>query len=408
MRQALFVIAGLGIFLIIPGAPASAQNPYAAAYTVNASVISNFDITQRKVLLGALGASGNLDKIAVEQLTDDRLKLQAARENGVRLPPGALVQGLEEFAARRDMSGADLAAQLKNIGVTQQAIDDFLVSGLLWRTVVQGRFRARATPSDADLDAVLQISASGQQQSVLISELGMPFAELGETETRDLAKRLSIQLDGRGDFGAAVRRYSRAASAQNDGSLGWVQTSGLPTGLAGQILSLMPGEVTAPIEVPEGIIIIKLHNIRTDASRRPPDLSIAYGKLSVPLARNAGAKAEAAAQKRLREVMDRVITCRDAASLAGDFGAESGRFGPVSVGDISGNLALQLARLDPGESTIFRDSGGMSLILLCTRQIDVDPEQREALRSRLFSQRINSFGQGYLQELRRDAVIIEQ
>ena len=37
-----------------------------------------------------------------------------------------------------------------------------------------------------------------------------------------------------------------------------------------------------------------------------------------------------------------------------------------------------------------------------------DPEVREALRQQLFAERITSFGQGYLQELLGDALIVER
>ncbi len=37
-----------------------------------------------------------------------------------------------------------------------------------------------------------------------------------------------------------------------------------------------------------------------------------------------------------------------------------------------------------------------------------DPEVREALRQQLFTERITSFGQGYLQELLGDALIVER
>ena len=75
-----------------------AANPYAPAITVNDGVITYYDIDQRMRLLGALGAGGDLRELAVEQLTEDRLKLQAADELGIELPEGTVEAGLEEFA----------------------------------------------------------------------------------------------------------------------------------------------------------------------------------------------------------------------------------------------------------------------------------------------------------------------
>jgi parvulin-like peptidyl-prolyl isomerase len=72
--------------------------------------------------------------------------------------------------------------------------------------------------------------------------------------------------------------------------------------------------------------------------------------------------------------------------------------------------------LSPGQVTRpLPISGGVAIIKLVSIQrvppqpIDADdPEVREALRQRLFTERITSFGQGYLQELLGDAIIVER
>ena len=60
-------------------------------------------------------------------------------------------------------------------------------------------------------------------------------------------------------------------------------------------------------------------------------------------------------------------------------------------------------------------SGGLAIIKLVSvnqvrpEPIDAsDPAVREELRQQLFTERINSFGQGYLQELLGDALIVER
>ena len=71
-------------------------------------------------------------------------------------------------------------------------------------------------------------------------------------------------------------------------------------------------------------------------------------------------------------------------------------------------LGGTLDLLDPGDKEIIRDGRGVVLVMLCGRSGEVSPEDRESLRARLFNQRMNAFAQGYLQELRGDAVIEER
>ena len=80
------------------------------------------------------------------------------------------------------------------------------------------------------------------------------------------------------------------------------------------------------------------------------------------------------------------------------------------------SFRTQVLLLRPGQVTRpLPISGGVAIVkLVSIRQVRPetppadDPEARAALRERLFSERINSFGQGYLQELLGDALIVEK
>ncbi|MEM8742662.1 MAG: peptidylprolyl isomerase, partial [Pseudomonadota bacterium] len=52
-----------------------------------------------------------------------------------------------------------------------------------------------------------------------------------------------------------------------------------------------------------------------------------------------------------------------------------------------------------------RVATGMAVIVLCARTGGTDTSSIEQIRGRLISERMTSFAQGYLQELRRDAVV---
>lgn len=72
---------------------ARAQNPFEPAILVNSSVITHYDIDQRIALLNALGARGDLRKQAIDQLTEDRLKVQAAKEMEIECPRARSMRG---------------------------------------------------------------------------------------------------------------------------------------------------------------------------------------------------------------------------------------------------------------------------------------------------------------------------
>lgn len=303
------VLTALAILFAALAAPVLAANPYAPVITVNSSVITEYDIGQRMKLLDALGATGDLRKLAVKQLTEDRIKVQAAKAMGITLADGAVQAGIEEFATNRGLTMADVTEVLKVRGIDQQTMNDFVESGLMWREVIGSRFRARSMPTDADLDQAMAMRARRPQEMLYMAELALPFAERGEPETVALANQLYSRISRGADFGALAQEYSRSSSAEQGGALPPVPATQLPQDFRTQVLLLRPGQTTRPLPISGGIALIKLLSIK----QVPPD----------------------------------------------------------------------------------------------SKAVDT-PEAREQLRQQLFSERINSFGQGYLQELLGDALIVQK
>jgi peptidyl-prolyl cis-trans isomerase SurA len=251
----------LAVLLLITAQPVPAQNPFSPAITVNSGVITHYDIAQRMRLLEALGASGELRTLATDQLVEDRIKVQAAAELGLELPPGALEAGLEEFASSRGLTIDDVLRVLVARNIDRQTLDDFIESGLIWREVVTSRFRSRAMPSEADLDAAFELDSTTPREVLQLAEIALPFAERGEAATIALAERLSRDLSRGGNFTAAVRQYSRSATASRDGLMDPVSARQLPPEIRSQVLLLSPGQVTRPFPIGGGLAILKLVSI---------------------------------------------------------------------------------------------------------------------------------------------------
>jgi peptidyl-prolyl cis-trans isomerase SurA len=266
-------IAGIILTALVLGlaAPAPAANPYAPVRTINGDVITDYDIDQRMSLLDALGAEGDLRGLALEQLTEDRLKLQAGEQIGFELPEDAVLGGIEEFAASRGIALDEVLRILEARDIDRQAMDDYVEAGLVWREVVGARFRNLAMPTDAEIDAALAAEANRLIDVYTLGEIALPYAERGRAETERLAQDLYRELSLGGDFVAAVRQFSRSESARNDGRVEPMPLGAMPGPLRAAVEPLGAGEVSAPVEIAGGIALLKVLDIRRERPRPDPE-----------------------------------------------------------------------------------------------------------------------------------------
>ncbi|MEM8570834.1 MAG: peptidylprolyl isomerase [Pseudomonadota bacterium] len=250
-----------------------AANPYAPIRTINGDVITDYDIEQRANLLDALGAEGDLEALALEQLIDDRLKIQSGNALGFILPEGAVFAGLEEFAATRGMSLDQVLTILEAREIDRQAMDDYVEAGLVWREVVGVRFRDLSLPSDTDVDAAMANRARETVDVYQLAEIALPYSERGRVETSRLADELYRELSLGGNFAQTAQQFSRADSAPQGGQVEDMSFDQIPPPLQTALQGLSPGDVTQPIEIAGGVAIIKLIAIRQEVPEPNPEVT---------------------------------------------------------------------------------------------------------------------------------------
>ncbi len=375
-----------------------AQNPYSAAYAVNDSIITHFDIDQRTRLLRALGSSGgNIRQSAVEQLIDDRLKLAAARNSGAQISDASLLRGIEAAASTAGTTSENLWNRARGRGVSRLAFEEYYRTRLIWREIVQARFRQIADPTSIEIDNAINAAAAVTQESILLAEIALPFAERGEEATIAFAERLSRDLNNGANFDDAVRNFSRSATAQNGGRIGWLSPDRLPGPIAVQVLGLRAGQVSAPVRVSTGVLLLKVISMRVISSPLKKQLTLKYAVLDLSNVSNATSVA--------RNMQSGLDECSDVNSTATSFAQGSGIFGPVAVEEIPTDIALILARLTPSHSEILVNGNSIKLIQLCERTTDLGEEIRQRVANGVFGQKLGSLAEGLLLELRRTAII---
>ncbi|MEQ9258279.1 MAG: peptidylprolyl isomerase [Roseovarius sp.] len=407
-RPALLSLAGLATCLSLWAAvpSAQAQSLFSPAIRVNDEAITWFEIEQRARMMTLFRAPGDPERIAREQLIEDRLKLDAAEANGIVVSEAAVADAMEEFANRGDMSTEDMVSALEQAGVDRSSFRDFVLAGVTWREVVRARFANRVSVDEDDVErARLALSGTTGVQ-VLLSEIVLPVPEGQMQQVMQRANELS-EIESFSEFAAAARRFSAAPSAQNDGRLEWTSITQLPEQVRSVVLALAPGEVTEPLATQQAVALLQLRDIAETATPDPRYSAIEYAMYYID-----GGRSEAAL-KRAAEVEARVDVCDDLYGIAQDQSPEVLVRESKAPGEIPQDIAMQLGPLDPGEvSTALTRNNGQTLVflMLCGRSPELGEEgpSPEELSNFIRNRRLDSYAKGYLEQLRAEARIVEK
>lgn len=395
---ALLALSGAGL-----AQPAAAQaSPFAPQVIVNDGVVTVWEVEQRRRFYEVLGLPGDAAREAVERLIEDRLRLQAAQQLGIRASEADIADGIAEFAGRANLSPEEFTAALAEEGVAPETLRAFVEAGVVWREVVRTRFASRVQVTEAEIDRALALTSRQGGARVLLSELILPATEEYVAETGPLAERLSGSIRSEAEFAEAARRFSVARTREAGGRLDWMPLANVPADVAPVLLSLAPGQVTPPIRLGNVIALFLLRGIDEGVPAAPEAIAVDYAQFLIPGGASAEARAEA---ERIAARLDR---CDDLYGVAKGLPEERLIRETRAQSELPPDIALELARLDDNEVSVELVRGDARvLLMLCGRTAAMaEGPSREEIRTRLLNQRIAAYAEGYLAELRADAHIV--
>jgi peptidyl-prolyl cis-trans isomerase SurA len=320
----------------------------------------------------------------------------------VELTEKDITAGLEEFAGRADLSVEEFQTGLAENGVEPETFRDFVQANLVWREVIRARFVPRVIVSDGDVKRALAVTNQRGDVRVALAELIIPAPPGQEADALALAQELSATIQSVDDFAAAAAQYSAAPSAADGGDVGWLELGNLPPTIRALILPLGIGGVTQPIPIPNAVALFQLRGL--EDTGKPAIEAVELDYMQILLPDGDGGAAEAA---RLRANADQ---CDDLFGLTKGLPADQVVRTKLPAGEVPRDIGLELAKLDPGESSFgLRRGAARVFLMLCTRNVEIaeNPPTPEAIRDQLINQRLAAFADSYLNQLRAAAIIRE-
>ncbi len=393
------LIAGMLLF----GGPLTAQGLFSPVVIVNDSVITAFEVEQRQQFLTLLNAPRSSRDAVVEELIDERLRATVVNSVGLDLSEEALQAGMEEFAARVNLSAEEFIVVLEENGVAKETFQDFVRVGVAWREYIGARFGPRLEVTEEEIDQALGSSTGSTDIRVLVSEIIIPAPAERLAEVEEIATLIAASTS-EAEFSEYARQYSATATRDQGGRLGWQSLSNLPPVLRPLLLGLAPGEVTDPIPIPNAVALFQLRDIQEAGTQPEEFAAIDYAIYYIP-----GGRSEAGlnAARKVRSEIDR---CDDLYGVAQGQPPETLERGSRPPAEIPADVALELSKLDPGEtSTALTRNNGETLVflMLCGRTAVANQDvNRDQAASSLRAQRLTAIADSFLEQLRADARIV--
>ena len=397
-----FIFLTVALSLIGP-IYAQTESAFIPEIKVNDLAITRHEIEQRALLLEFFEVPGNSMDLAREQLIEDRLKIDAANTVGFALNEDELLYAMDELANRNQFTTAELLRAMSSAGIHESTFREFVRAGQTWRQLVQARFSSRVIVSEGDIERARLAISQADGVRVLLSEIFIPASRSEAQKIQEFADRLS-GTKSFSAFESAARRFSAASTRDAGGRLDWLPISELPPQFQTAILGLTPGEVTDPLHYNDAFVLFQLRDIEEAGDPGQDYAFIEYAEFTIPSEQS---------EETLARVKAETDTCDDLYGLAKDMPEDMLKVTSLPPSEISSDIVRELEYLDSGEisARLTRNNGETRLLLmLCSRGplIEGEGPTPDQLSNYIGNLQLDSFSQGYLEQLRAEARIIER
>ena len=290
------IIIVISLFLSPFTSLAQSTNTFNVAVEVNDQIITNYEISQRIIMLETFGAKSVSKKEVINSLINERLFTYSAIELEALPNDSEIDKGLDDFAKRGNLNKKDLLAYLDSRNVSQETLIAYITAGLTQRKVIQKKF----------------------VNNIIISQ---------------------------GDVASAI-------DTEN-------------------VLSKSNSNVIEYIE-------LTFSNLVSD-------------KKSL---------------KQLSTINKMVDNCLDLQSEAKNYENINLEMHKKKTNDLQKDVLGKLNNLDIYETKLLKNSNNINyLLMLCSRNSEMDEDTIETLRNKIFNSRINKIGNTYIQQLKGEAFI---
>jgi peptidyl-prolyl cis-trans isomerase SurA len=195
-----------------------------------------------------------LRKKALEELIEERLKLQEAKKLGVLTGDDEVEKAFKGLAERNKMTSEQFAAHLKNQGADARVMKARFKASFSWRDVIRRRFGHQINVSSREVDRIAATASAGDD-TLELQVHKITLAVPGKIDQQQVARRLTEAESLRQRFAGCKSTAALAKDASNARfeDLGWRKATALGEPTRTMLINAGEGEMVPASPTAAGV-----------------------------------------------------------------------------------------------------------------------------------------------------------
>jgi len=230
---------------------------------VNNEIITNQDLKKRRAFLKLRRTKGDLKKLALKELVDERIKMQEATRLKTRAGDKQVNEAFKSFAGGNKLKPSQLATVLNKNGITADHFKEFIRGQISWNRTVGAKFQndIRSKNRKTSLSAIRKSGGKKPETNEYI--LQQVIFVIPSSKRKSSLERRKAEAEAFRQQFKTCSATQRMAAGQRDvtvRALPRVLEPQLPDEWSKAVIATPLGRTTGIIETPKGVEFLAVCN----------------------------------------------------------------------------------------------------------------------------------------------------
>jgi len=415
----LIVITTVLPILAWKTAQCGAQSVQRIAAIVNDELITEYDLETRIKFVIFSTRLPDKPKVrkrlrpqVLRSLIDEKLRLQETQRQNISVSKREVDRAKQTIERQNRLPKNSLARILGAKNIPVETLESRLRTAIAWSKLVGRRLKPRITIGEDEIDeAIEKIRLRQGETEYNLNEILLTIDEpTEESGVYNTALRIIKLIRAGADFSGIARQFSKSATAEVGGRVGWVHESEL-TKLARETISkTKAGEITIPIRTVSGYRILLLKDVRKAKEAHEATVSVGLRQIFLPI-RKTSTESEIKAKVSLaRSLNKRIKSCTEVELLAQRIGStKSAKLEKYRLNQLNPRIRSIVKKIPLEKfSQPIRMPTGIMVLIVCDREARNKKRilpTRKIIADRLLRDRLTLRIRRYMRDIRLAAVI---